>query len=176
MASRSSLKPLFKVGDVVIHRGELREMRGTIIEDRGVIGQSGVRTYRVEVPYDPYNLELKLYREDTLVKAPPAPPPPTPEEVVDYLIHGGLREILHTNLTPGEPAPGVWLKRHSYGIAYSLRGEAGDLGGMGAPFLALSGKKIAADKIADVRAFIMRSFELTPEQADKVIAGVGTAN
>ncbi len=140
----------FKVGDKVWIPLAVGRACGTIIEDRGPLGVSGQRSFRVSVPNDPYVADEFLVQEGEIqhlddkdqaqmrVKL-------SADAIEDFLISGGLISILHHN-SPER----VWLRPDSQGnLTYTFIEGYSATGGQPAPRWALHGEKVfAADATA----------------------------
>lgn len=174
MVSQSKSKR-FKVGDKVWVQLPVGRTPGTIVEDRGPLGQGGRHIYRLEIPADPYtptdywatetDIE-RLKQQELNALAAPLPP----ELTVPFLKEGGLVSLL---LQDGHKP--VWLRLSPYGnITFTLIEGYSGTGGAVPPTQALHGERIRKDKVVDVARFL-RTFGLTEEQANDVIRAVGTA-
>lgn len=150
-------------------------IQGVVIDDRGPIGANRVRIFRVRVPNDPYDEDVIEMPEDELalenrsIESIPNP------DVVNYLEHGGLVQILKANMSGGKNQPRVWLGRDSLGnVVHTFIAERGSVGGATIPFFALHDNRLFTPKLNEVLAFLS-TFGLTAGDAKQVARAVGTA-
>jgi hypothetical protein len=149
-----------------------------IIEDLGPLGVGGRHLYEVEVPMDPFESTISTLREDEIE---PAGEPTEAErrlarkEIINYLRNGGLISILFTDLSGGRNQPRVWLCRDSLGnLTHTFAEERGIVGGRTVPFSAIYGDRVFSPKKDEVLSFL-QSFNLNRDEAEYVLASVGTA-
>jgi hypothetical protein len=171
-------KPLFRVGEHVKVPFGLQKLPAVVVEDRGPIGIRGRRLYQVEIPIDPFEpMRVETSEEDmeAIPQGSETIPVMDRDKVIDYLQYGGILSILRENLRGGPRQPRAWLRPDTLGnVTYTLVPERGVIGGQIVPARALWEGKIARDKRDEVASFL-GSFGLSRQEADKVIAEVGTA-
>lgn len=165
----------FSVGDKVCFTIGTRAVRGVIVEDRGPIGVRKAHIYRVQVPNDPYEDEFTEMPEDVLSPSDDSIAPLPNSAIIQYLIHGGLTQILRSNGSGGKNASQVWLTRDSLGnVVHTFAAERGLVGGAPVPFLALHGSRIFKPKLEEVIDYLT-TFGLSRDDARRVAGAVGTA-
>lgn len=168
------MKTAFRVGDHVTFPLGARRVTGTITEDRGPIGVRGQRIFQVEVPRDPLEPTTFELQEDEIepgnaneIKEIPG------NEIIDYLVNGGLIAILRCNTSGGKNQPRAWLCRDSLGnLTHTFVKERGQVGGQMVPFFALHDDRVFEPKENEVLNFI-QSFGLRIDQAKGVLKAVG---
>ena len=97
------------------------------------------------------------------------------DQIEAYLIHGGLIGILRSNLSGGRSQPRVWLRPDTIGnVTHTFERERGVVGGEVVPFMAVHDDKVFTPKRKEVLSFL-RSFNLDPTDAERIISSVGTA-
>jgi hypothetical protein len=173
----SKPKAKFKVGDRVRFDLPSYKVRGTVVEDRGLLGIDGRRHYMVSSPSDPFEPEMHMLSEDELEVDVTPPAPLEKPEILRFLKNSGLIMILMTNPSPEGPKdPRVWLCRDQLGnVIYTFAAERGQVGGATVPFAAFwDSAHIRAEKRDEVAAYLL-TFGLTPEEAEDVIRTVGVA-
>lgn len=165
----------FRIGDRVRIPHSGWTASGTIVEDRGAIGDGGRQFYGVLVANDPEDPESHEYAAEELQPFAGEPPfgPADAPRLVRYLKHGGLVSILHANLAGGKYQPRVWLCRDTLGnITHTFYEERGLVGGRTVPLFALRGERVFApmrDQIVDY----VESFGLSRADAEAVMRAVG---
>ncbi len=125
-------------------------------------------------PFEPMTMELP---EDEMEAVPEteAPPSMDKQKIIDYLVYGGLVSILRSNLSGGRNQPRVWLCPDQLGnVTHTFVSERGVIGGQPVPFGALHHDKILKAKREPVVSFV-ESFGLSHQEAEKIVAEVGTA-
>ena len=168
------MEAAFKAGDRVRVPFGHGKTPAIITEDRGEIGFKGRRLYRVLMPLesaDAMSFEVPESEIELLG---------TPQSlidhsaVVDYFIHGGLVEILRSNVG-GRTQPRVWLRPLANGrVIHTFQEVGGSIGGATVPFQTLFGDRIFLPKKDEVISFL-QSFLLDIRQVKNVIQAVGTA-
>ncbi|HEY7117254.1 MAG TPA: hypothetical protein VH475_11740 [Tepidisphaeraceae bacterium] len=177
MAKTQASVPAFHVGDPVRVSMSGRQVRGTILEERGPIGSGGRHLYVVEVPNDPFEPLVIEVAEAQLEMSDPTSDDPIPDKrkAIDYLRQGGLVAILRANLG-GRNQPRVWLRNDNLGnVTHSFTDGRRGIGGASVPFWTLHGEKIFLPKVDEVRT-LLRGLGLTAKEANDVIASVGTTS
>lgn len=168
----------FQVGDRVRIDLGRRKLTGVIVEDRGAIGVQGRRLFQVSIPIDPFEpmmMELPEDEMEAVSAEAEAASPMDKQKIIDYLVHGGLVSILHSSLSGGRNQPRVWLCRDQLGnVTHTFVPERGVIGGQFVPLGALHHDKIAKVKREPVVSFV-ESFGLSRQEAEKIVAEVGTA-
>ncbi len=168
----------FKVGDRVRCQHFIYPyLRGTIAEDRGLLGIDGHRQYVVSIYSDPFEPEPRMVAEDQIELEMTPPAPLEKPEILRFLKNGGLIMILMTNPSPEGPKdPRVWLCRDQLGnVIFTFAAERGLIGGATVPFAAFwDSDHIRAEKRDEVAAYLL-TFGLTPEEAEDVIRAVGVS-
>ena len=150
-------------------------MQAVVIEDRGPIGVNGVRIFSVRVPNDPYDDMVFEMPEDELAPAKNGVQKISEDEIIDYLKHGGLLQILRSDLSGDKNQPRVWLTRDSLGnVVHTYSAERGIVGGGTVPYSALYEYRVSAPKRDEVLAFLS-TFGLSKQKAKQVVDSVGTA-
>ena len=171
-------KPIakFQVGDRVQFQFGGRKVWGTITEDNGPIGVNGRRLYRISMPMDPYDPEPQWRPEEEIEPDTISLVPLEKPEIISFLKNSGLKGILVFNLFEEREDPCVWLCRSLHGeITFTFSRKRGVIGGEIIPFCALwEGKRINVSQRDEVATFL-RSFGLTPQEAEDVIQSVGTS-
>jgi hypothetical protein len=171
MVSQKSIS----VGDNVCFVFGTTPIQGVVVDDRGPIGADHVRIYAVRIPNEPFDDYVIEMPGDELDLAVASTDPIPEANVVDYLEHGGLVQILKSNSADGANRPQVWLVRDSLGnVVHTFHAEHGLVGGAVAPFFALHGNRIFTPKQQEVIDFL-ESFGLSVENAERVVRTVGTA-
>jgi hypothetical protein len=157
----------FTLGTTPVH--------GVVIDDRGPIGANRVRIFRVRVPNDPYDEDVIEMPEDELALEKKSIESIPNDDVVNYLEHGGLIQILKANRSGGKNQPRVWLGRDSLGnVVHTFIAERGSVGGETIPFLALHDNRVFTPKRDEVLTFLS-TFGLSKHDAKQVVKAVGTA-
>lgn len=96
-------------------------------------------------------------------------------DIVNYLEHGGLVQILKANMSGGKNQPRVWLARDSLGnVVHTFIAERGSVGGATIPFFALHDNRVFTPKLDEVLSFLS-TFGLSERDAKHVATAVGTA-
>jgi hypothetical protein len=160
----------FKLGDWVRFPYGAADVFAQVIEERGPIGVKGRHLYRIQIDRDAEEPDAFELAEDDLQAASP----PDKSAIVKYLKEGGLVSILRCNLG-GSAQPRVWLTYTPRGgITHTLVAERGMMGGAAVPFFALHEYKVFTGKQNQVAEFLA-SFGLNRDEAQEVIAAIGTA-
>jgi hypothetical protein len=165
----------FKVGDKVTVPVPLGRAFGTVIEDRGRLGQGGKRLFRVSVPNHPYSTDVFLVDEEEIRHVTQEEQATfeehlDPEAIKEFLVQGGLISLLVRN-TP-EP---VWLRRGPRNtVTYTFVEGYSSTGGVPPPMYSLHGERIFSGRREAVVDFI-KSFGLSNEGAEEVVREVGVA-
>ncbi len=171
MNSTKKKSSSFHLGDKVLIEMGRRTFTGEIVEDRGFLGVRGKHLFRVQVPMEPYDPMTMEVTEDEMKAAPAETPLDDKDKIIEFLVFGGLTSILRS----GQNQPRVWLCRDQIGnLTYTFIPERGLIGGQPIPFPALKIDKVIATKKDAVIAFL-EGFNLSPEEAKKVISKVGVA-
>jgi hypothetical protein len=98
-----------------------------------------------------------------------------PDQIENYLTHGGLIAILRSNASGGRNSPRVWLRPDSMGnVTHTYERDRGVIGGEVAPFAAIHDDRIVSPKREDVVSFL-ESFRLDRPHAERMIDSVGTS-
>ena len=170
--------PAFHVGDRVRVDFGRRKLTGVIVDDRGAIGAQGRHLFQVDIPMDPFEPMSVEVPEDEIEAIPPGTEVTGPidrQRIVDYLVNGGLISILRSNLSGGKNQPRAWLCLDQLGnVTHTFVPDRGVMGGQLVPIGAVHDDKVFAPKRDSVLSFV-ESFGLNHKEAEKVIAGVGTA-
>jgi hypothetical protein len=168
----------FRVGDRVQVPLGRRRITGVITEDRGAIGVRGRHLYEVLVSMDPFEPTTFELPEDEIEAMDDLAEPGAAmrkDQIEAYLIHGGLIGILRSNLSGGRSQPRVWLRPDTIGnVTHTFERERGVVGGEVVPFQAVHDDKVFTPKRNEVLSFL-RSFNLDPPDAERIISSVGTA-
>lgn len=163
------------VGDTVSFQLGTTLTQGVVVDDRGPIGVGNVHIFRVRIPNDPYDDDEIEMPEDELSLDIGIVDSISKSEIVDYLEHGGLVQILKSNSSGGRTQPRVWLGQDSLGnVVHTFVPERGKVGGATVPFFALHNNRLFSPNVADISEFLL-SFGLSKEDARQVIATVGTS-
>lgn len=163
------------VGDSVSFTLGTTPIYGVVVDDRGPIGANSVRIFRVRIPNDPYDDDIFEMPEDELALAKTIVESIPGTSIVDYLEHGGLIQILKSNMSGGKNQPCVWLRRDSLGnVVHTFIAERGNVGGAAVPFFALQDNRIFAAKQKEVLTFLS-TFGLSKGDAKRVADAIGTA-
>ncbi len=166
------------VGDRVrVSLGRSR-ITGVITEDRGAIGVRGRHLYEVLVsmdPFEPTTFELPEDEIEAMDDLAEHGAVMRKDQIKAYLIHGGLIGILRSNLSGGRSQPRVWLRPDTIGnVTHTFERERGVVGEDVVPFMAVHDDKVFTPKRKEVLSFL-RSFNLDPQDAERIISSVGTA-
>jgi hypothetical protein len=168
----------FHVGDHVRSTFGSPKMTGVIVEDLGPLGGQGRHLFRVEIPEDPFEPRSVHLREDEMEAVPPGTETPKSidkQQVVDYLVNGGLISILWANRMGGTHQPRAWLLLDQLGnVTHTFYPERGILGGQIPPSGAVYNGKVFTDNRDAVLSFL-ESFGLNHQEAEEVVSEVGTA-
>src|SRR5262245_41457824 len=131
MAKIRVKKPKFRVGDRVWVEHMGRKLKGKIVEDLGPYGGGGGQHwYKIEMPNDPFDEPRYRHGTDDELElqdpnAPPEPPP-SKEEIIDFLKVGGLAGMLNIYTPNGHYQPRVWITRDSLGgLVHTVAPERG---------------------------------------------------
>lgn len=163
------------IGDRVRFKFGTSQAHGIVMEDRGPIGVNKARILRIAVPNDPFDDEFIEMPEDQLALFDEQADQIPNDDIVDYLRHGGLLRILRSNMLGGKNQPRVWLTRDSLGnVVHTFAPERGLIGGGTVPFLVLHDDRIFGPKRGEVVDFL-RTFGLSKDDANTIVAGVGVA-
>jgi len=163
------------VGDNVRFTLGTTPVHGVVIDDRGPIGANRVRIFRVCVPNDPYDEDVIEMPEDELALENQSMESIPNGDIVNYLGHGGLVQILKANMSGGKNQPRVWLRRDSLGnVVHTFIAERGSVGGATIPFFALYDNRVFTPKLAEVLTFLS-TFGLSARDAKQVATAVGSA-
>jgi hypothetical protein len=174
MSYESATAP-FSIGDKVWVPLSVGRTVGTIIEDRGRLGVSGERLFRVSIPHDPYDAEESVVSETEIERLSKHDEKELqqkllPEQILDFLANGGLASILHRNSRDR-----VWLRLDPLGgVTYTFNEGYSTTGGQAPPLYVMYGEKIFEPEREQVIKFV-ESFGLTREQAQRVVRAIGTA-
>lgn len=167
----------FHIGDRVQITFGRRKLTGVIVEDRGAIGVQGRHLYQVRVsmePFEPMLVELPAGEMEAVAADTAAPPSIDKQQIMAYLASGGLIAMLRSNLTGGKHQPRAWLCLDNLGnVTHTFLPERGVLGGQVVPFWAVQDDKIFTPRRDAVVAFV-EGFGLSPAEAERVVAEVGT--
>lgn len=167
----------YRIGDrVEIDMGN-RRLTGFVVEDLGGVGMNGRRMLEIELPMDPHEpMRLTIPEEEIVGPANgEGLEPLSSDEIVEYLVNGGLIAILRSNLGGGKNQPKAWLCRNQLGsVTHTFLPERGLVGGEPVPFFAIHDSKVFTPKEEVVRTFI-ESFGLSAAEAKRVLGEVGTA-
>ena len=161
----------YKVGDVVGFWDGVRRAVARVLEPRGPLGVNRRHLYRLRVMTgadEPVVFEMP---EDEL-----DPAVPTEDEVVGFLVGGGLVDMLGRHGKYGRNPARVWLTYNPIGVmTYTFLEEDGLVGGANVPPGALTEdqRKIFEPKKGEVVAFV-RSFGLAQTDAVEVVRRIGT--
>ncbi|MBX3413529.1 MAG: hypothetical protein KF708_12635 [Pirellulales bacterium] len=169
MHSTPSISSSLNVGDWVSFDYGSQRIWAQIIEDRGGLGVRGRRLLRLRFRRGSEEVAFEM-PEDELVRENLSR-----SSVIDFLKHGGLVEILHSNLTGGSE-PRVWLTLSPQGkIGFTFEKDRGIVGGEVVPFNALTRdhRKVFLPDREGVIGFV-KSFGLTQSEAEDVVRSVGT--
>ena len=168
----------FRVGDRVQVPLGRRRITGVITEDRGAIGVRGRHLYEVLVSMDPFEPTTFELPEDEIEAMDDLPEPGAAmrkDQIEAYLIHGGLIGILRSNLSGGRSQPRVWLRPDTIGnVTHTFERERGVVGGEVVPFRQSMTTRFSPRSVNEVLSFL-RSFNLDPTDAERIISSVGTA-
>lgn len=163
------------VGDNVSFTLGTTPVQGVVVDDRGPIGANSVRIFRVLIANDPYDEDVIEMPEDDLSLANNSVEAISGDKIVDYLEHGGLVQILKSNMSGGRNQPCVWLRPDSLGnVVHTFVAARGTVGGAIVPFLALNDNRIFTPKMTEVLAFLS-TFGLSKREAEHVAETIGTA-
>jgi len=163
------------VGDNVRFTFGTTPVHGIVIDDRGPIGANRVRIFRIRVPNDPYDEDVIEMPEDELALEDNITESISEGDVVNYLEHGGLVQILKANMSGGRNQPRVWLGRDSLGnVVHTFTSERGSVGGATIPFFVLHDNRVFEPKLQEVLSFLT-TFGLSETDAKHVAMAVGTA-
>ncbi|NQT39840.1 MAG: hypothetical protein HQ581_20265 [Planctomycetes bacterium] len=163
------------VGDNVSFTLGTTPIHGVVIDDRGPIGANSVHIFRVRIPNDPYDDDIFEMPEDELALAKKSDESIPVASIVDYLEHGGLVQILKSNMSGGKSQPRVWLGCDSLGnVVHTFIAERGSVGGSAVPFFVLHDNRILAAKLKEVMTFLS-TFGLSKGDAQRVANAIGTA-
>lgn len=166
---------IISVGDNVCFTLGTTPIQGVVIDDRGPIGANSVRIFRVRIPHDPYDDDIIEMPEDELALAMKNVESIPGASIVGYLEHGGLVQILKSNMSGGKNQPCVWLRRDSLGnVVHTFIAERGSVGGAAIPFFALHDNRIFTPKLKEVLTFLS-TFGLSKGDAKRVADAIGTA-
>jgi len=164
------------VGDNVSFTLGTTPVQGVVVDDRGPIGANSVRIFRVLIPNDPYDEDVIEMPEDDLSLANNSVVAISDDKIVDYLEHGGLVQILKSNMSGGRNQPCVWLRPDSLGnVVHTFVATRGTVGGAIVPFLALNDNRIFTPKMKEVLTFLS-TFGLSKRDAERVAETIGTAS
>jgi hypothetical protein len=173
----AATSPRFHVGELVKARFGGEWVGSRITEDRGPMGGMGRHLYQVSIPNDPFEPMITERLEEDLQPYDPAREPPrqiSRREIIDYLKQGGLIAILLQNQGGNHP-PSAWLRaKEGGGGIHTFDPERGQVGGQAIPARATYFTKVFTPKRAEVAEYL-RTFGLTPEEAEEVLKAVGTA-
>jgi hypothetical protein len=168
----------FRVGDRVrCAHFKYPYLRGTIVEVRGLPTYDGRCRYVVGIDSDPFEPDLRTVTEDELEPDVTPPAPLEKPEILRFLKNSGLIRLLMTNPSAEGPKDSrVWLCRDQLGnVTHTFSAERGQVGGATVPFAAFWGSDgIQAHKRDEVASYL-RTFGLTPEEAEDVIRAVGVS-
>ncbi len=157
----------FTLGTTPVH--------GVVIDDRGPIGANRVRIFRVRVPNDPYDEDVIEMPEDELALEHKRVESISDGDIVNYLGHGGLVQILKANMSGGKNQPRVWLGRDSLGnVVHTFIAERGSVGGATIPCSALHDNRVFTPRLDEVLSFLL-TFGLSECDAKQVATAIGTA-
>jgi hypothetical protein len=178
MKSKRKKSIRFRIGDHVQYSTGVDTFKATIIEDDSPMGSNGNHRFRISVPVDPDEPMIWHAREDELEPAPDPKtlPPPTKEQIIDYLIrYAGLRRMLRVD-PPGGPMyqPRAWVCFSQSGlVTHTFAKERGMVGGGTVPAGALCFDRIIKSQVPEVVEFL-EHFGLTKQEAEDVVQRVGT--
>lgn len=162
------------MGDTVWFTLGTTPIHGVVIDDRGPIGANRVRIFRIRVPNDPYDEDVFEMPEDELVLEDKSIESIPVADIVSYLKHGGLLQILKANMSGGRNQPRLWLAHDSLGhVVHTFIAERGKVGGATIPFSALHDNRVFEPKLGEVLTFLS-TFGLSQRDAQEVVAAVGT--
>ena len=168
----------FKVGDRVRIPLGRRSILGVITEDRGAIGLRGRHLYQVLVSMDPFEdatFELPADEIEPMDEFAERGSVLRKEQIVNYLVNGGLIAILGSNLSGSRDQPRVWLRPDSVGnVTYTFEKERGVVGGGVVPSMAIHDDKIFSSKREEVLSFL-QGFDLDRPDGERIVSSVGTA-
>lgn len=163
------------VGDNVRFTLGTTPVHGVVIDDRGPIGANRVRIFRIRVPNDPYDEDVIEMPEDELALEDKSIESISDSDIVNYLGHGGLVQILKANMSGGKNQSRVWLGRDSLGnVVHTFIAERGSVGGATVPFFALHDNRVFTPKLDEVMTFLS-TFGLSERDVKQVVTAVGTA-
>jgi len=177
MPETRNRREAIRKGDRVRLRFGQQDVTGVVSEDHGPLGVGGRRLFQVRIPSDPFEDEVVEVSEEEVERVTEIP---TPSEIpkgqiTQYFKEGGLVLILQSNLSGGRNQPTVWLcTDHSGNVTHTFIPERGIVGGARVPFYALHDEKVFTPKRGEVLTFL-RSFGLNQNEAEDVLAAVGTA-
>jgi hypothetical protein len=163
--------PRYKIGDVVGFWDGVRRAVARVLEPRGPLGVNRRHLYRLRVMTgadEPVVFEMPEEELDPAV--------PTEDEVVGFLVTGGLVDMLGKHGKYGRNPARVWLTYNPIGVmTYTFFEEDGLVGGANVPPGALNDDgKIGRRKKGEVLQ-LLHSFGLSPACAESVMESVGTS-
>ena len=172
------MNSVYNVGDRVWVPFGRRRVSGVISEARGGIGFRGRDLFQVLVfmdPFEPATFELPADEIEPMVEGAEHETDLEKEQIINYLVNGGLIAILRSNWSGGRNQPRVWLRPDSVGnVTHTFEQERGVVGGDVVPCMAVHDNKIFSPKREDVLTFL-QSFQLDRPDAEKIVVSVGTA-
>ena len=176
MKSMRKKSTRFHVGDHVRYHVGDQTYKGTIVEDQGPIGVNGRHLFRVSVPADPYEPQIRFFPEDELEPAPETDDRAalTKERILEYLVkYAGLRSMLRVESPGRQFQPRAWICLNQLGdLTHTYYPERGLVGGGTVPYGALCFDRIRKEKVGEVLEFL-EHFGLTKKEAEQVIRQVG---
>jgi len=167
-------KPI-SVGDSVSLTYGTTSIQGVVVDDRGPIGANSVRIFTIRIPNDPYDDEVFEMPEDELALTKESVEPIPVAEIIDYLGHGGLTQILKSNKHEDKNQLRVWLKRDSLGnVVHTFVAGRGSVGGAVVPTSSLQDNQISKGHLKNVLTFLSE-FGLSKNEAKRVVDTAGVA-
>jgi hypothetical protein len=162
------------IGDRVRVPFGAQKVDAVIVEDRGAIGTGGRRLFAVQIPADPAEPVLIEVPESDIEGDARRQWTFDPSKVANFLKGGGLIAMLRAGLPAGKEPSRVWLRYDTRGnITYTFSEDVGQIGGDKIPLWAIQGERIFLPKVSEVKEWL-RTFGLSPSQAQEVINSVGT--